>query len=59
VSDDRPGLSVVAAWRGSHVFQVSAKKDGEIVGAGTYEVSADGRELTVTTADMHLVLERE
>jgi hypothetical protein len=59
VSDDRPGLSVVAAWRGSHVFHVVAKKDGEIVGAGTYEVSADGRELTVTTGDMHLVLERE
>ena len=59
VSDDRPGLRVVAAWRGANVFHVIAKKDGEIVGAGTYEVSADGRELTVTTGEMHIVLERE
>lgn len=59
VSDERPGFSVLAAWRGSNVFQVIAKKDGEVVGAGTYEVSPDGRELTVTTDDMHIVLERE
>ena len=58
-SDDRPGLRVTAVWRGSNVFHVIAKKDGEIVGAGTYEVSAEGRELTVTTGDMHIVLERE
>jgi hypothetical protein len=59
VSEDRPGLCVIAAWRGSNLLQVIAKKDGEVVGAGTYAVSADGRELTVTTADMHIVLERE
>jgi hypothetical protein len=40
---------------------VIAKKDGEVVGLGTYEVSADGRELSITDAvsDMHIVLERE
>ena len=61
VSDDRPGFSVVASWRGSHVLHVIARKDGEVVGVGTYEVSADGRELSITEAvgDMHLVLERE
>jgi len=61
VSDDRPGFSVVASWRGSNVVQVIAKKDGEVVGLGTYEVSADGRELSITDAvsDMHIVLERE
>jgi hypothetical protein len=59
MSDDRPGFGVVASWRGSHVFEVIARKDGEVVGVGTYEVSADGRELSVTTADMHIVLERE
>jgi hypothetical protein len=60
VSDDRPGFSVVASWRGSHVLHVIARKDGEVVGVGTYEVSADGRELTITdaTSDMHIVLER-
>jgi hypothetical protein len=61
VSEDRPGFSVVASWRGSHLLQVIAKKDGEVVGAGAYEVSADGRELSITdaTGDMHIVLERE
>lgn len=61
VSDDRPGFSVVASWRGSNVLQVIARKDGEVVGVGTYEVSADGRELSITDAagDMHIVLERE
>jgi hypothetical protein len=43
------------------VVQVIAKKDGAVVGLGTYEVSADGRELSITDAvsDMHIVLERE
>lgn len=59
VSDDQPGLSVLAVWRGANAFQVIAKKDGEVVGAGTYQVSADGRELTVTTDDMRIVLDRE
>jgi hypothetical protein len=58
-SDDRPGLSLVATWRGSHAFRVVATQDGKIVGSGIYEVSADGRRLTVTTDDMHLVFERE
>jgi hypothetical protein len=57
---DRPGFSVVASWRGSNVVQVIAKKDGEVVGLGTYDVSADGRELSITDAvsDMHIILER-
>lgn len=59
VSDDRPGLSVVASWRGTHAFRVVATHDGKIVRSGLYEVSADGRRLTVTTDDMHLVFERE
>ena len=61
VSDDRPGFSVVASWRGSNVVQVIARKEGEVVGMGTYEVSADGRELSITdtVGDMHILLERE
>lgn len=59
VSDDRPGLSVVATWRGANAFRVVATQGGKTVGSGIYEVSADGRRLTVTTDDMHLVFERE
>lgn len=58
-SDDRPGLSLVATWRGKHAFRVVATQEGKIVGAGLYEVSADGCNLSVTTDDMHLVFERE
>jgi hypothetical protein len=61
VSDDRPGFSVVASWLASNIVQVIARKDGEVVGMGTYEVSADGRELSITdtVGDVHIVLERE
>jgi hypothetical protein len=61
VSDDRPGFSVVASWHRANVLQVIARKDGEVVSVGTYEVSAEGRELCITDAvsDMHIVLERE
>jgi hypothetical protein len=60
-ADDRPGFSVVASWRSSRVLHVVASKDGEIVGVGTYEVSGDGRELSITDAagDMHIILERQ
>jgi hypothetical protein len=61
VSDDRPGFSVVASWRGSNALHLIARKDGEVVNVGTYEVAADGRELSITATpgDMHIVLERE
>jgi len=57
-SDDRPGLVLVATWRGSRAFRVVATQDGKTVGAGLYEVSADGGRLSVTTDDMHLVFDR-
>jgi hypothetical protein len=61
VSDDRPGFILVARWRSAHVVQVTAKKDGEVVGLGTYEVSADGRELSLTdsVSDTRFVFDRE
>jgi hypothetical protein len=61
VSDARPGLSVVATWRGSNVLRVIARKDDEVVNEGTYRVSADGRELSITdtAGDLNLVFERE
>ena len=43
------GYSLLARWVGSHAIETIAKKDGAIVGHGLYEVSADGRTLTVST----------
>jgi len=45
-----PGVVAVARWVGSHVLESVAKKDGQTVGRGTYEVSADGKTLTATVA---------
>ena len=48
VSPQAPGVLVVTTWIGSHTLESVAKKDGQVVGAGTYEVSADGSTLTAT-----------
>jgi hypothetical protein len=41
---------VSARWRDANVLETVAKKDGKVVGDGTYEVSGDGRTLTATVA---------
>ena len=43
VSPLAPGVVVATRWRGANVLETVAKKDGEVVGDGTYEVSTDGR----------------
>ena len=41
-----PGVVSVVRWVGSNVLETIGKKDGQIVGRGTYQVSADGKTLT-------------
>ena len=50
------GYVLTASWRADSL-ETEATKDGEVVGRGTYEVSADGR-LTITAADQVIVLDR-
>jgi hypothetical protein len=50
VSPLAPGVMVSARWRDANVLETVAKKDGKVVGDGTYEVSGDGRTLTATVA---------
>jgi hypothetical protein len=50
VSPLAPGVMVATRWRGAHVLETVAKKDGQVVGDGTYEVSSDGKTLTATVA---------
>ena len=52
------GYAMAAAWRGPNVLETVAKKDGEIIGRGTYEVSADGRTLTVSSDQQRIVFDR-
>jgi hypothetical protein len=52
------GYGFSAAWHGSHVLETVATKNGEIVGQGTYAVSADGTTLTITAPDQLIVLSK-
>ena len=50
VSPQAPGVLVATRWLGARVLETVAKKDGQVVGNGAYEVSSDGRTLTATVA---------
>jgi hypothetical protein len=50
VSPQAPGVVVVTTWVGTHRLQSQARKDGVVVGQGTYEVSPDGATLTATVS---------
>jgi hypothetical protein len=50
VSPLAPGVLVTSQWRGSHVLETVARKDGQVVGGGTYEVSSGGDTLTATVS---------
>jgi hypothetical protein len=50
VSPLAPGVVVATRWRDANVLETVAKKDGQVVGGGTYEVSSDGKTLTATVA---------
>ena len=45
-----PGMVSVVRWVGPQVLETVGKKDGQIVGRGAYEVSADGKTLTATVS---------
>ena len=57
-SEHGNGYVLMAGWRGSHVLVTEAKKDGQLVGWGTYEVSADGKTLTISSDEQMIVLDR-
>jgi len=52
------GYVLVARWRGSHVLETEAKKDGLMAGWGKYEVSEDGQTLTISGDEQVIVLDR-
>ena len=57
-SGDGSGYSVLATWRGSHVLETVAKKDGLVVGRGMYEVSSDANTLIVSGEETLIVFDR-
>jgi hypothetical protein len=52
------GYVLMARWRGSHIIETVATKEGQAAGWGTYEVSADGHTLTVSGEQQVIVLDR-
>jgi hypothetical protein len=50
VSPLAPGVVAATQWRGAHVLETVARKAGQVVGEGRYEVSNDGKTLTATIA---------
>lgn len=53
------GYTVTARWNGVHVLETVAKKDGQVVGWGKYEVSPDGNTLTISGDQQLIVLDRQ
>jgi len=52
------GYSLTASWRGPRVLETLGRKDGNVIGRGTYEVSPDGLTMTIDGEDQRIVLER-
>jgi hypothetical protein len=50
LSPQTPELVVVTRWAGDHVLETQARKDGQVIGRGTYAVSEDGKSLSATVA---------
>jgi hypothetical protein len=57
-SEERSGYVLTARWHGARVLETEAKKDGQKVGWGRYEVSDDGKTLTISGDDQVIVLDR-
>jgi len=53
------GYLLVARWIGSHALEAAVKKDGQVEGRVTYEVSADSATLTILTDDQLFVCDRQ
>ncbi len=47
-SEQSPEIVVVTRWLGSHILEMVAKQNGQVIGQGTYKVSSDGSTLTAT-----------
>jgi hypothetical protein len=46
-------------WRGVHILETMATKDGQVVARGGYEVSADGKTSTISDDQQRIGLGRE
>ena len=52
------GYSLVAKWRDPYTLETVGKKDGQVVGSATYQVSNDRRVLKISADQQLVVLDR-
>ena len=52
------GYVMLAKWESPRVLRTVATKDGEVVGRGQYEISADDEMLTISGEDQRIVCYR-
>jgi len=45
---EAPGVVTISKWTTSHILELVARKEGNVVGESKYEVSKDGKTLTAT-----------
>ena len=57
-SENGNGYVLVVKWNGPRVIETSATKDGLDVGWGKYEVSKDGKTLTISGDEQMIILDR-
>jgi hypothetical protein len=50
VSPEAPGVMILSEWVGTHRIDTQARKDGNLLGRGSYEVSGDATVLTATVS---------
>ena len=56
-SESGNGYVLMTRWGGPRVIETVAKKDGQVVGRGTYEVSDDGKTMTISGDEQMIVLD--
>ena len=57
-SENGSGYVLVAKWIGPRVIETLAKKNGQAAGWGKYEISDDGKTLTISGDEQMIVLHR-
>jgi len=53
------GYLFTGRWSGSNVLEIAATKDGQRVDWGRYEVSADGKTMTISAEEQVIMVDRQ
>ncbi|HET9905181.1 MAG TPA: hypothetical protein VFQ23_01025 [Anaerolineales bacterium] len=57
-TENGSGYVLTAKWKGPHIIETEARKEGQVAGWGRYEVSDDGQTLTISGEEQKIILNR-